>query len=266
MKKKNLLALVFLTLLLLFSSLTTSATSKTPKIDAIKKAGVLRVGVKQDVPNFGYLNAETNQFEGMEIDIAKKIAKALGVSIEYVPVTTQTREPLMDNGQVDMVIATYTITEQRQANFSISDPYYYDQIGFLVRKKSKVNQMEDLDGLTIGVTQGSTTKANLQAYAEENGLTFRFVQLGSFPELSMSLQAKRIDAFSVDKSILSGYVSKNSNILEEGFNTQAYGIATKKTNTDLTDFINQQLATWTKDGSLQDIYDSYDLTPADPIN
>lgn len=260
----------FLTLLLVLSffSLTISATAakKTPKVDAIKKAGVLRVGVKQDVPNFGYLNAETNQFEGMEIDIAKKIADSLGVTVEYTPVTTQTREPLMDNGQVDMVIATYTITEQRQANFSISDPYYYDQIGFLVRKKSKVKSMADLDGLTVGVTQGSTTKANLQIYAKENGLAIKFVQLGSFPELSMSLQAQRIDAFSVDKSILSGYVSKNSNILEEGFNTQAYGIATKKTNTDLTDFINQQLATWTKDGSLKAIYDSYDLTPADPIN
>ncbi|MGT2828623.1 transporter substrate-binding domain-containing protein [Streptococcus hillyeri] len=253
-------------LLLLTTIGVTRVSADTNKVDAIKKAGVLRVGVKQDVPNFGYLNAETNQFEGMEIDIAKKLAKSLGVKVEYTPVTTQTREPLMDNGQVDIIIATYTITEQRQASFSISDPYYYDQIGFLVRKKSKIQTMDDLDGLTIGVAQGATTKANLKAYAEENGLSFKFVQLGSYPELTMSLQAKRIDAFSVDKSLLSGYVHKGNRMLDDGFNTQAYGIATKKTNTDLTDFINQELTKWRQNGSLQKIYDKFELTPAEPTN
>lgn len=253
-------------LLLLTTIGVTRVSADTNKVDAIKKAGVLRVGVKQDVPNFGYLNAETNQFEGMEIDIAKKLAKSLGVKVEYTPVTTQTREPLMDNGQVDIIIATYTITEQRQASFSISDPYYYDQIGFLVRKKSKIQTMDDLDALTIGVAQGATTKANLKAYAEENGLSFKFVQLGSYPELTMSLQAKRIDAFSVDKSLLSGYVHKGNRMLDDGFNTQAYGIATKKTNTDLTDFINQELTKWRQNGSLQKIYDKFELTPAEPTN
>lgn len=253
-------------LLLLTTIGVTRVSADTNRVDAIKKAGVLRVGVKQDVPNFGYLNAETNQFEGMEIDIAKKLAKSLGVKVEYTPVTTQTREPLMDNGQVDIIIATYTITEQRQASFSISDPYYYDQIGFLVRKKSKIQTMDDLDGLTIGVAQGATTKANLKAYAEENGLSFKFVQLGSYPELTMSLQAKRIDAFSVDKSLLSGYVHKGNRMLYDGFNTQAYGIATKKTNTNLTDFINQELTKWRQNGSLQKIYDKFELTPAEPTN
>lgn len=257
-----------ITLLILFVTslvgLVVSASGKTDKIDAIKKAGVLRVGVKQDVPNFGYLNAATNQFEGMEIDIAKRLADSLGVKVEYTPVTTQTREPLLDNGQVDIILATYTITDQRKANFSISQPYYYDQIGFLVRKNSKIQSMEDLDGKTIGVAQGSTTKNNLKAYADKMGFTFRFVQLGSYPELTMSLQAKRIDAFSVDKSLLSGYVHKGNRMLSDGFNTQAYGIASKKSNTDLTDYINEQLASWQKDGSLKKIYDSYGLKPAQP--
>ncbi|MFC5631874.1 MULTISPECIES: transporter substrate-binding domain-containing protein [Streptococcus] len=264
MKKGKIFTL--LTLLIVGLGTTTVSATESTKVDAIKKSGLLRVGVKQDVPNFGYLNAENNQFEGMEIDIAKKLADSLDVKVEYTPVTTQTREPLMDNGQVDVIIATYTITEQRQANFSISDPYYYDQIGFLVRKKSNIHTMDDLDGLTIGVAQGATTKANLKTYAEENGLTFKFVQLGSYPELTMSLQAKRIDAFSVDKSLLSGYVHKGNRMLKDGFNTQAYGIATKKTNTDLTDFINEQLNKWRKDGSLQKIYDKFNLTPADSTN
>ncbi|MEX2805063.1 transporter substrate-binding domain-containing protein [Streptococcus sp. H31] len=258
----SLAAFLLIIALLFIGQKDAAAASQSEQIQKIKDAGVLRVGVKQDVPNFGYYSADTGKYEGMEIDIAKKIAAELGVKVEYVPVTTQTREPLMDNGQIDILIATYTITEERQANYSISNPYYYDEIGFLVRKSSQIKTIDDLDGLTIGVSQGATTKANLELYAKEHNLTFKYVQLGSFPELAISLYATRIDAFSVDKSILTGYVSKKTEILKEGFNTQEYGIATKKSNTGVIDYINNLLSQWNKDGSLQQIYDKYDLTPA----
>lgn len=65
--------------------------SNSDQVQAIIDRGVLRVGVKQDVPNFGYKNPDTNEFEGMEIDIARKIADELGVDIEFTPVTAQTR-------------------------------------------------------------------------------------------------------------------------------------------------------------------------------
>ncbi|MFM1598279.1 transporter substrate-binding domain-containing protein [Streptococcus mutans] len=236
----------------------------SPQVKKIKRAGVLKVGVKQDVPNFGYYNAETGKYEGMEIDIARKIAKSIGVKLELVPVTTQTREPLMDNGQVDLVIATYTITPERQASYSISKPYYYDQIGFLVRQSSKISKISDLDGLTIGVSQGATTKVNLEAYAKKHHLKFNYVQLGSFPELAISLYSKRIDAFSVDKSILTGYVSKQSKLLKSGLNTQEYGIATKKSNTGLTKYVNYLLKKWTADKSLESIYNKHNLESAKP--
>ena len=87
-------------------------TPTNDQIQTIIDRGVLRVGVKQDVPNFGYRNPDTNEFEGMEIDIARAIADELGVEIEFTPVTAQTRGPLLDNGQVDIVIATFTITEE----------------------------------------------------------------------------------------------------------------------------------------------------------
>ena len=215
----------------------------SPQVKKIKRAGVLKVGVKQDVPNFGYYNAETGKYEGMEIDIARKIAKSIGVKLELVPVTTQTREPLMDNGQVDLVIATYTITPERQASYSISKPYYYDQIGFLVRQSSTISKI---------------------SYAKKHHLKFNYVQLGSFPELAISLYSKRIDAFSVDKSILTGYVSKQSKLLKSGFNTQEYGIATKKSNTGLTKYVNYLLKKWTADKSLESIYNKHNLESAKP--
>lgn len=257
------LTLVFMTFICLSN---VAADSQSAQIKKIQDSGVLKVGVKQDVPNFGYYSAESDKYEGMEIDIARKIAKSLGVKIEFTPVTAQTREAVMDNGQVDIVIATYTITPERQASYSFSNPYYTDEVGFLVNKSSGINSIEDLDGQTIGVAQGSTTKTAIEEYGKAHDLSFNFVQLGSYPELAISLYAKRIDAFSVDKSILSGYRSKKTKILADGFNTQSYGIASKKSNTEVTDYINNLISKWSEDGSLQKIYKKYDLKPASTDN
>lgn len=271
--KQLLIACLSLTLVLSVIALSPKVKAETNEqllsskvIERIKKAGVLKAGVKQDVPNFGYFSAETNSYEGMEIDIARKIAKSLGVKVEFTAVTAQTREAVIDNGQVDIVIGTYTITPERQASYSFSDPYYTDEVGFLVNKSSNYSSIKDMDGATIGVAQGSTTKMAIEEYAKANDLHFNYVQLGSYPELAISLYSKRIQAFSVDKSILTGYRSKKTEILEQGFNTQSYGIASKQSNKALTNYINNLLSDWSKDGSLAEIYKKYDLKPAKAQN
>jgi putative glutamine transport system substrate-binding protein len=198
----------------------------------------------------------------MEIDLAKKIAKELKVKVNFTAVTPQTREALMDNGTIDMLIATYTITDERKASYAMSNPYYYDQIGFLVQTKSGYKKLSDLNGKTIGVSQGSSAKAAVEEYASANNLKFDYVQLGSYPELAVSLYAYRIDAFAGDKSILSGYESDKTKILDEGFKTQEYGIASSKSNQELIDYTNDLIAKWQKDGSLQKLYDKYHLKPA----
>ena len=244
----------------------TSKLLDSKTVQKIVNRGTLNVGVKQDVPNFGYYSAKTNRYEGMEVDLAKKIADELKVKVNYIPVTTQTREPLMDNGTIDLLICTYTINDERKASYAISNPYYHDQIGFLVLKDSGINKISDLNGKTIGVAQGASTKAALQEYASAHNLKFNYVQLGSYPELAVSLYAHRVDAFSVDKSILSGYESKKTKILNEGFKTQDYGIASSKSNQELIDYTNDLIAKWQKDGSLQKLYDKYNLKPAKAEN
>ena len=259
-------SLAILTIFLITSHKTkaedTSKLLDSKAVQKIVKRGTLNVGVKQDVPNFGYYSAKTNSYEGMEVDLAKKIAKELKVKVNYIPVTTQTREPLMDNGTIDLLIATYTINDERKASYAISTPYYYDQIGFLVQTKSGYEKLSDLNGKTIGVSQGSSAKAAVEEYASANNLKFNYVQLGSFPELAVSLYAHRVDAFSVDKSILSGYESKKTKTLKEGFKTQEYGIASSKSNQELIDYTNDLIAKWQKDGSLQKLYNKYHLKPA----
>ncbi|HFI0300648.1 TPA: transporter substrate-binding domain-containing protein [Streptococcus suis] len=273
MKKKNRTLFLTFPLLILVAILlfivkqpiaqtdTPTELSNSDQVQAIIERGVLRVGVKQDVPNFGYKNPDTNKFEGMEIDIARKVADELGVDIEFTPVTAQTRGPLLDNGQVDMVIATFTITDERKLLYNFTTPYYTDAVGFLVNKDSGINDIEDLDGKNIGVAQGSNTRTLISELADKYGLDVSYTELGSYPELSVSLRAHRIDAFSVDQSILSGYVSSKSQLMDYSFSASNYGIATKLSNTELNDYLNSLIEEWTADGSLQAIYDANGLKP-----
>ena len=273
MKKKNhtlflTFPLLVLVAILLFVVKQPIAQTDTPtelsnsdQVQAIIERGVLRVGVKQDVPNFGYKNPDSGEFEGLEIDIARKIAEELGVDIEFTPVTAQTRGPLLDNGQVDLVIATFTITEERKLLYNFTTPYYTDAVGFLVNKDSGIKTFTDLNGKTIGVAQGSITRTLISELADKYGIAVNFAELGSYPELSVSLRAHRTDAFSVDQSILSGYIGSKSELMDFSFSASDYGIVTKLSNKDLNNYLNSLVEKWTSDGSLQAIYDANGLEP-----
>ena len=246
---------------------STSDAQLEAGVQEIVDRGVLRVGVKQDLPNFGYRDPESNQYTGMEVEIAKKVAAELGVDIEFTPVTAQTRGALLDNGQLDMVIATFTITEERKELYNFTTPYYTDAVGFLVRKDSNIqSSWEALDGLTIGVTQGSIQWGLLEEIAAEKGIELNFRELGSNSEVVVALAAHRVDAFSIDQSILSAFLGKTNELLDLQYQPSEYGIVTKKSNKDLAKYLDGLIQGWTEDGSLQAIYDDFDLKPVTKID
>ena len=245
---------------------STSDAQLEAGVQEIVDRGVLRVGVKQDLPNFGYRDPESNQYSGMEVEIAKKVAAELGVDIEFTPVTAQTRGALLDNGQLDMVIATFTITEERKELYNFTTPYYTDAVGFLVRKDSNIqSSWEALDGLTIGVTQGSIQWGLLEEIAAEKGIELNFRELGSNSEVVVALAAHRVDAFSIDQSILSAFLGKTNELLDLQYQPSEYGIVTKKSNTDLATYLDGLVQDWTEDGTLQAIYDDFGLKPVTEI-
>ena len=269
-----LLLLPLLTILLILpffgqiSALTNSTSDAQLEagVQEIVDRGVLRVGVKQDLPNFGYRDPESNQYTGMEVEIAKKVAAELGVDIEFTPVTAQTRGALLDNDQLDMVIATFTITEERKELYNFTTPYYTDAVGFLVRKDSNIqSSWEALDGLTIGVTQGSIQWGLLEEIAAEKGIELNFRELGSNSEVVVALAAHRVDAFSIDQSILSAFLGKTNVLLDLQYQPSEYGIVTKKSNTDLATYLDGLVEDWTEDGTLQAIYDDFGLKPVTEI-
>jgi len=246
---------------------TTTTETETapldPEVQAIKDRGVLRVGVKSDVPGFGLLDPVTNEFKGMEIDMARALAKEIigdENAVEFTAVTADTRGSLLDNGQIDMVIATFTIKPERLEQWNFSDPYYTDAVGLLVNKESGIKSLEDLRGKTIGVALSATSKDAVIAAGEEKGWTdFEFKEFASYPEISTALASKQIDAFSVDRSILRGYLNADRVLLDDEFSPQNYGIATKKTNTGLAQFVNDFVNRVKADGTLQGWIDANNI-------
>lgn len=231
-------------------------------VQAILDAGVLRVGVKSDVPNFGLQDAATGEFSGMEIDLAYILAERIGLTeedVEFEPVTAKTRGPLLDNGQLDVVIATFTINDERKLQWNFSEPYYQDEVGLLVKKDAGIEGLADLDGKTIGVAQGATTRDAVQVEADAAGITVNFLEFATYPEINAALESGRVDAFSVDKSILSGYVTEDSTILPDGFSPQDYGAASKLGTDGFTEFFNEMLTEMEASGEMDTLLEKWNL-------
>lgn len=212
------------------------------KLQTIKDRGVLNCGVKADVLGYGYLNTETNEYEGLEIDLCYQIAAAVLETTyeeakeqglcEFTTVTPSTRGTLIDSGQLDIVAATYTITPEREEDWDFSTPYRTDSVGIMVKSANGWTSMEDLDGQTIGVSTGSTTQQLVEQMIEDNGFncTPNFTEYQSYPEIKDALDAGMVQAFAMDRSTLNTYMDDTVELLqpEIKFGTQDYGVATQK--------------------------------------
>ncbi|SNV02862.1 PEB1 [Megamonas hypermegale] len=215
-------------------------------VQEIIDRGTLKVGVKNVTKGFGYEDPATGEYSGLEISLAKKLAESLGVDVEFTPVTAATRTALLDSGDIDCVIATFTITDERKNSWDFTTPYYTDHVGVLVENSSGIKNLADLKDKTVGVSSGSTSAKSLVEAMIKAGVisgdgydakTFdpatwttgvKFKQYDDYPAISTALSAGDVDAFCVDKSILAIYNTDGRSYIEEEFAPQEYGIATKK--------------------------------------
>lgn len=238
------------------------AAGETPDIKAIKNRGVLKVGVKVDVPKFGYRDPKTGKIDGFEIDLARAIAKVIlgdENKIDAQGVTAKTRGPLLDNGELDLVIATFTITEERKLSYNFSDPYFADGVGLLVKKQAGFKSLKDLNGKRIGVAQSATTKQAIQAEADKLGIKVQFLEFATYPEIKAALDSRRVDCFSVDTAILFGYLDNSTMLLPDRFSPQDYGIASKKINQGLATVVNQIVNDLKTTGQLDKLLEKWEL-------
>ena len=251
---------------------SSGSSDTSSKLEAIKSRGKLKAGVKKDVIGYGYLNTATNEYEGLEIDLCYQIAAAvLGVSydeakeqklVEFTDVTPKTRGPLIDNDQLDIICATYTITDERKKSWDFSTPYRTDHVGILVKKAAGMKSMADLDGKIIGVSQGSTTKDLVSEMLKDQGVdaTPSFQEFPDYPSIKSALDAGNIDAFAMDRSTLKAYTTEDCELLqpEIEFGAQDYGIAIKK-GSDLSKTVDDTVNELLENGWLDEEIKAWDL-------
>ena len=157
-----------------------SGSSAQRTVEDIREAGVLKVGAKSDTLNIGMIDTSTGEYKGYEIDLAYEIAASIfdctaeeakkNGLVEFTSVTAKTRGGLLDNGELDCVIAAFTITEERKKSWDFTQQYRLEPVTFLVRKDSGATTLADMDGFIIGVGQGTTTADLIKEYAAEKNI------------------------------------------------------------------------------------------------
>lgn len=258
------------------STAAASDTAWPEDVQEIVDRGVLRVGVKNAVPGFGYQDPLTGEYSGMEIDLANLVADYLGVETEFTTVTAATRGELLDSGDIDCVLATFTITDERKQTWDFTTPYYTDAVTVLVEDSSGITSLADLVGKTVGVSSGSTSARELVRAMVEKGLvsgdnfdpdTFdpttwtegvSFHQYEDYPTISTALSAGEVDAFCVDRSILAIYKTEGRSYIQDEFAPQEYGIATTK-GSGLSEVCEDLVTTWLSDGTIDGLISEYGL-------
>jgi putative glutamine transport system substrate-binding protein len=253
---------IFVAMLTLLLGCKSSDGAAAGSVEAIKARGALKVGVKVDIPKFGYKDPKSGEITGFEIDIARALAKKITGDpgkVELQAVTAKTRGPLLDNGEIDLVIATFTVTEERKQTYNFSDPYFVDGVGLLVKKDAGIAGLKDLDGKNIGVAQSATSRQAIQKAADTLGIKVNFLEFGTYPEIKAALEAGRVNCFSVDGSILQGYVDDTTTILPDRFSPQNYGVASKKANEALAALVNATIAEMKTSGELDKLVAKWSL-------
>ena len=271
------------------SSGDTSSSGSAPAADNSSAAaddstaaagGILKVGVKDAVIGFGYKDPISGEYEGLEIELAKKIAESLGYDdVEFTTVTAATRTELLDSGDLDCVLATFTITEERKKSWDFSTPYFTDAVTVLVEKADGITDLSGLVGKKVGVSTGSTSAYALVKAMSEKGLLgdytlpetsadfdisafnvegTSFEQFGDYPAISNAMTAGTVDALCVDKSILATYKSDDRDYITDTFSPQEYGVATKK-DSPLSSKIDDLIKGWLEDGTVDALITQFGL-------
>jgi glutamate transport system substrate-binding protein len=225
----------------------------------LNEAGKITVGTKIDQPGFGLLNPQTNEPEGFDVEIAKLIAAKLGIeadNITWTETVSANREPFIQNGQVDIVVATYTINDTRKQVVDFAGPYYEAGQDIMVAKGNpeKIEGPDDLAGKTVCSVEGSTPAQNIRDNYPEAQLTTYDV----YSKCADDLKNGNVQAVTTDNVILTGLVAGSNGAFElvgNPFTKEPYGIGVPKGDIEFRDFINDVLEESYEDGSWADAWD-----------
>lgn len=252
---KNKISVFIMLICLILVSGCSKQNNGSDLLSTIKQRDKIIVGVKFDTKPFGFMD-KNGKLQGFDIDLAKSIAKnILGDEnkVEFKQVTTQNRILALNSGQVDMVIATMSITNHRKQIIDFSDPYYFAGQAILVPKASDISSISDLNGKRVIIVYGSTSEDSLRALAPD-------AQIMGFKTYTSAFKALKqgdADAMTSDDTILLGFAIADDTVklLPQRYTREPYAIGFKKdTNAqNLEKRVNSTLSEMQSSGELRQL-------------
>ena len=215
----------------------------------------LKIGIKFDQPGLGLKDG--NDYTGMDVEVAKKIAEGLGVdadNIEWVQAPSPQREQLLKTGQVDMIVATYSITDARKEEVSFAGPYFVAGQSLLVGADSDITGLDDsLEGKLVCSVAGSTSAQQI----EEAVPGVELQEYNTYSECATQVANGTLDVLTTDDTILAGYAAQEAyqgklKLAGDTFSTENYGIGLPK-DSDRCEEINEIITEMWEDGSMEEI-------------
>ncbi len=244
-------ATVTLGLVATLSLWPTAASAQT--IAEIKKKGEVTIGMLVDFPPYGTMNS-SNQPDGYDADVARLLAKDLGVKLNLVPVTGPNRIPFLLTNKVDLLVASLAITPERAKQVQFSKPYAAASIVLYGNKKANIKEAADLKGKRVGVARASTQDVALTAVAPEGTEIHRFDDDASGMQALMSGQ---VDAIGCSTTV-AAQIDKRApaNTFETKFllRQQVMGIVMRQGQADLLKTIDDFVTRNTANGELNKLY------------
>jgi glutamate transport system substrate-binding protein len=229
----------------------------SPTFQRMHQAGRIVIGVKGDEPDLGVYDAKTHKYSGFDIDIATLVAAGLGFSqnqIRFTVVNSDNRENAIENGSVDLVVGSYSITSQRETQVSFAGPYLRTGAGLMVRSDDKaitgISSLQSGDKVCTGA--GSDTANEL---GHLYGVTI--VQDVTYSQCVDDLLSGKVRAVTTDETLLAGYVAQSPSRLKlvgGTFSTELYGVGLPHGDQVLQQRINNILQHAEQDGTWQTIY------------
>ncbi|MER7403513.1 glutamate ABC transporter substrate-binding protein [Streptomyces sp. NPDC000070] len=213
----------------------------------------IKIGIKYDQPGLG-LKEPDGSFSGFDVDVATYVAKELGYEpnqIEWVETKSADRENALARGDVKMIAATYSITDERKEKVDFAGPYLLAHQDLLVKKDSDIKKGTDLNGKKLCSVTGSTSAQNVK---DKIAPKAQLQQLGGYSECIAGLQSDQLDALTTDDAILAGFAAQDQykgqfKLTGLKLSNENYGIGVKKGDTELVNKINDALEKMVSDKS-----------------
>jgi glutamate/aspartate transport system substrate-binding protein len=235
-----------------------------------KAAGKFVMGVRESSAPLSY-TLGNNQFTGYHVELCQRILKSVlpGVPVEYVPVTSANRIPLVQNGTVDIECGSTTNNATRQKDVSFALTTYVTEVRTAVKTSSKIKSVADLNGKNVATTTGTTSVALLRKNKRAQGIQFNEVYGKDHADSFLLLESGRADAFVMDDNILAGLIAGSSNpkgfkIVGETLNVEPIAIMIRKDDPKFKKAVDDYIRGAMKDGELNLLYTKWFMKPIPP--